>query len=452
MGERRDQTDASLRDERGKDDLDSVKRRAAADAEADEVMRIARQRADQIVQTARDTADGERSSQRSTDATERTRADDALAHERSGADALLAHERAERVRAVEAEADEVMRIARQRADQIVQTARDTVDSERRSATSEAGYKHADGELADERSGVDALLARERAERNRYLAEFMAVEREATNDHLVGERAHSDTMILARDEFLATVCHDLRGLLSSLLLSEEILCTRAPNGEGGDKIRQHAKNSQRVLTRMSRLLNDLLDVASIEAGHLAFVPTQVDVSEIVRETVDAFNPIATAAHITLDAAAASQPCHAVLDGGRILQVLANLISNAIKFTPAEGRVSLRLRTENNEIHFSVSDTGIGIPEEALQEVFDRYRQVSKDRRGLGLGLHISKCIVEAHGGRMWAESKPGAGSTFHFTLPSGVLRADPKTAGLLPQREVSDECATELAGRAPRSGP
>jgi len=118
--------------------------------------------------------------------------------------------------------------------------------------------------------------------------------------------------------------------------------------------------------------------------------------------------------------------AQLDGGRILQVLANLVSNAIKFTPAGGRVSIRVVADRNDIQFSVSDTGIGIPDQALSAVFERFRQLSKDRRGLGLGLHISKCIVEAHGGRMWAESVVGVGSTFHFVLPASPAAQGSRT--------------------------
>jgi signal transduction histidine kinase len=98
------------------------------------------------------------------------------------------------------------------------------------------------------------------------------------------------------------------------------------------------------------------------------------------------------------------------------VLANLVSNAIKFTPATGRVSIRIRNEKSEILFTVTDTGIGIPTPELQTIFERFRQISKDRRGLGLGLHISKNIIEAHGGRVWVESQPGSGSTFYFALP------------------------------------
>ena len=107
--------------------------------------------------------------------------------------------------------------------------------------------------------------------------------------------------------------------------------------------------------------------------------------------------------------------AILDDLRILQVLANLVGNAIKFTPSGGQVSIRIRTAAHRLQFVVSDTGIGIPENKLTAVFDRFEQVGNDRRGLGLGLHISKWIVEAHGGTIWAESGI-TGSTFYVELP------------------------------------
>lgn len=352
---------------------------------------------------------------------QRDQTDESLRVERDRADACVAEKR----EVVEDEADEVVRIARQRADQIVQTARDDADREHGTqstateASSEGKRTRADVVLDQERSSEDAALQHERAERRRYLADFLVVEREATDKDLIGERAHADTVIAARDDFLATVSHELRSLLGGLSLNTGMLLRHAPEGAGGDKMRTLGATSQRQVARMNRLINDLLDIASIEAGKLTLLPEQVDVAKILHDTLDAFEPIAAAKRITLNADAAALPLHARLDDGRILQVLANLVSNAIKFTPAEGRVSIRIRTERDEIHFAVSDTGIGIPEDALQGVFERFRQVNKDRRGLGLGLHISKCIVEAHGGRMWAESKLAAGSTFHFALPAGI---------------------------------
>jgi signal transduction histidine kinase len=348
----------------------------------------------------------------------RDQTDESLRVEREKSDATAA----EKHDALEAEADEVVRLARERADQVVQTARDEADREHPGSTAaeEADQRErsrADLVLKHERSTADAVVESDRVERRRYLADFLAVERDATDKDLRGERANADTAVATRDDFLATVSHDLRSLLGGLALNAHLLVKHAPEGEAGDKMRKHAGTSQRLVARMNRLVNDLLDVASIEAGKLALVPAQVEVEHILRDTLEAFEPIAAAKRISLDAGAESAPLHARIDADRILQVLANLVSNAIKFTAPEGRVRIVVRGEKSEIHFTVSDTGTGIPQEELQGVFERFHQVSKDRRGLGLGLYISKCIVEVHGGRMWAESKLGAGSTFHVVLPA-----------------------------------
>jgi signal transduction histidine kinase len=342
--------------------------------------------------------------------------------EREKSDATAAEEHV----ALEAEADEVVRVARERADQVVQTARDKADREypRSTAAEEAAQRdrnRADLVLEQERSNADARLERDRAERRRYLADFLAVERDATDEDLRGERDTADTLMATKDDFFATVSHDLRSLLAALALNAQLLATHAPEGEAGDKMRKHAGTSQRLVARMNRLVNDLLDVASIEAGKLSLVPAQVEVAHIIRDTLEAFEPIAAAKRISLEAGE-TEPLHARIDADRILQVLANLVSNAIKFTASEGRVRIVVSKEKNELHFAVSDTGTGIPEHELLVVFERFHQVSKDRRGLGLGLYISKCIVEAHGGRMWAESKLGAGSTFHVVLPAESLRS------------------------------
>jgi signal transduction histidine kinase len=264
--------------------------------------------------------------------------------------------------------------------------------------------------------VDAALERERAERKRYMANFLAVEREATDKDLVEERNHADQLVAGRDEFLAIVSHDLRSFLGGLSLSAGLIVDQAPEGDAGDGARKYGAMSRRLIARMNRLIDDLLDVASIDAGKLALRVEEVDVGELLRDTLAAFASIGDAKQLDLDVAAVAPPLHARADGGRILQVLANLVSNAMKFTPAGGRISVRARREGDEVEIAVSDTGIGITEDALQTVFERFRQIAKDRRGLGIGLHISKVIVEAHGGRIWAVSQPGGGTTFRFTLP------------------------------------
>jgi signal transduction histidine kinase len=169
--------------------------------------------------------------------------------------------------------------------------------------------------------------------------------------------------------------------------------------------------------MNRLIGDLLDVTSIEAGRLTVVPEVHDAKALVRESLEAFQPAASAKGLSLHSTSPDSSLPATFDHDRILQVLANLVSNAIKFTGDGGSISIGLEPDGDEVRFSVSDTGTGIASDHLRVIFERFWQVTQgDRRGLGLGLFISKCLVEAHGGRIWAESEIGKGSTFRFTLP------------------------------------
>jgi len=345
----------------------------------------------------------------------RAQTDESLRVERAEADAAVEKKRI----VMEKREDDVLRVARERADEVLEVARVDADEATTAPTADAtpARSRADVVLERERHRADAVLERERSDRRRYLADFLVTEREATDKDLITERAHADEVVAARDEFLATVSHDLRGMLSALGMNAELLLEGAPESLG-DEVRKHAAVNKRLLGRMNTLINDLLDVASIEAGKLACVTEHVELDTLIHETLEAFEPLAASKRVTLSGKAevVEGPLHAELDAGRILQVLANLVSNALKFTPAGGRISIRVGRAKGGIEFAVSDTGIGISAEALPTVFERFRQVNKARGGLGLGLHISKSIVEAHSGRMWVESTPTKGSTFHFFLP------------------------------------
>jgi signal transduction histidine kinase len=344
----------------------------------------------------------------------RARTDSSLKVERAKVDKSLGKKRAE----LEREADTAVRRARKHADEVVRHARDVVDrgpAESGEASAAQEREQADDVLRDERATADAALERERKERRRILDDFMTVEREATDEDLEGERGHADEALAAQQEMLGTVCHDLRSLLGGLSLSAQLLDEHAAEGEVGAKIRRFTATSQRLIARMSRLLNDLLDVSSLDAGKLSVRAEDTAIADIAREALDAFMPIATTRGVALEVAVEPPELRAAVDGGRILQILANLLSNAIKFTGKGGRVSLRAEG-GRELRFTVRDTGIGIPAAELSGVFERFRQVREDRRGLGIGLHISRSIVELHGGKMWAESTPGQGSTFIFTVP------------------------------------
>jgi signal transduction histidine kinase len=178
--------------------------------------------------------------------------------------------------------------------------------------------------------------------------------------------------------------------------------------------------QRQAESMSRLVDDLLDVARIDAGSLRVVRSGCDVSTLAQDALLAVQPLAKQKGITLEAhlPEPSVPVHC--DRRRVLQVFANLLGNAVKFT-GQGGIRLEVSVEGPEVRFSISDTGAGIPAEHLPHLFERYWQGRDgERSGAGLGLYIAQGIIEAHGGRIWADSTRGKGTRISFTL----LRAQP----------------------------
>jgi signal transduction histidine kinase len=243
-------------------------------------------------------------------------------------------------------------------------------------------------------------------------------REETDRDLLSERVRADGAIAMRDEFLGIVSHDLRNLLNNMVLSATLI---AGDVRDADHVAQVMKHARRILSagaRMNRLIGDLVDVASIDAGALHVTLEVLDPALVVSEAVLAFQEQAAAKQISLVSDLAPGQLLVAFDFTRILQVLANLLGNAIKFTPAKGQVAVRAAVVGDEVRFTVSDTGPGIPQSELSSVFDRYAQVAKnDRRGVGLGLYIAKSIVQSHGGRIWAECEPGHGTVLRFTLPS-----------------------------------
>jgi signal transduction histidine kinase len=168
--------------------------------------------------------------------------------------------------------------------------------------------------------------------------------------------------------------------------------------------------------MTRLIEDLLDVARIEGGGLGIVPERCQCADLVQAAVEFLLPLAESRSVALRTGTLA-PCLVRADSARILQVFTNLIANAIDHTPGGGSVELSADACGSEVLFRVRDTGHGIDPEHLPHVFDRFWQAKKPgRTGAGLGLAIARGIVEAHGGRIWAESEPGRGSTFSFALP------------------------------------
>ena len=170
--------------------------------------------------------------------------------------------------------------------------------------------------------------------------------------------------------------------------------------------------------MNRMTQDLLDIASVEAGHLLVERSRVPVSQLICDVVEAQKSIAAAASVDLRVETAREVPDVWADRDRLLQVFDNLVGNALKFTPPGGRIRVGTALNENEVQFWVADTGVGVAAEDLPHVFDRFWQARKgERHGTGLGLPIVKGIIEAHGGRIWVESVLGVGTTFFFALPA-----------------------------------
>jgi signal transduction histidine kinase len=221
---------------------------------------------------------------------------------------------------------------------------------------------------------------------------------------------------ARDEVLAVVSHDLQTPLGALLLGASMVERLAPAGPAGEPMRRAAGTVQRAGDRMRRLVHDLVDLASLDAGRLSIQLAVHDGAAIAREAVESVAPLASEARIDvqLDAEPAALAC----DRDRVGQVLANLLGNALRVSSPEGHVRVRVTPGDGEVVFTVSDRGPGIPTDEQPRLFDRwYRGRGATYAGHGLGLAIARGLVEAHGGRIWVESSLGEGATFGFSLPS-----------------------------------
>ena len=223
---------------------------------------------------------------------------------------------------------------------------------------------------------------------------------------------------ARAEMVAVVSHDLKNPLATIQLAVSFLLEDlVPDDAVHQREREQLNAIHRSAERMYRLIHDLLDVAAIEAGQLAVTRSPLAIDVLLTDALELLRPLAAAKRIALVAAVSPEPPAVAADRERMLQVFSNLGGNAIKFTPENGRVAIRVTVRDAAVEFAVCDTGPGIPPEDLPHVFDRFWQAKKTARaGVGLGLAIAKGIVDAHGGDIHVEAEPGGGSCFTFTLP------------------------------------
>jgi signal transduction histidine kinase len=331
-------------------------------------------------------------------------------------------------------ADERLKTFRESADKVI--VRDRSGSDKHEVAVALERDVADESKKAERRLADLQLERERqrAERERQEHEADRARQESrrhdTDDQLLLERNRADAAVAELGEtqhaladahseqerqmdVLGMVTHDLRSPLSVIVLNAQNIAEVTAEAS----TREDALEVTRAAWRMERLLMDLLDVARIESRTLRIARGEHDVGDFVADVLKSYQPLFAARGMKFSVAVPNPSLVAWFDRDRIVQVLSNLLGNAMKFTPANGTIGLRVQRRNRDVEFELHDSGPGIAANALPHVFERFWQIDRDaRRGLGLGLYICKKLVEEHGGRIWVESEFGKGATFRFTLP------------------------------------
>ena len=254
---------------------------------------------------------------------------------------------------------------------------------------------------------------------------------------VSERRAVERM---KDEFTSVVSHELRTPLTSIRGSLGLLAAGVL-GPLSEKAQHMLDIAVANTDRLVRLINDILDIERMESGTVVTEKRACDAAELVRQAVEVMQGMAEGAGVALTATTMPAPLWA--DPDRILQTLTNLVSNAIKFSSSGGTIGLEVEREGDEVLISVRDEGRGIPPDKIESIFGRFQQVdasdARQKGGTGLGLAICRGIVEQHGGRIWAESVPGGGSTFRIRLPAlaETPAASPEDAGAPPMVLVCD---------------
>jgi signal transduction histidine kinase/DNA-binding NarL/FixJ family response regulator len=237
-----------------------------------------------------------------------------------------------------------------------------------------------------------------------------------NARLYEEALHASH---ARENLLQVVSHDLRNHANTLIVGLQLLRTAVPP----EKMRRF-ESVDRATTAMRRLLEDLVDIAAIEKGVLSVNPSLVEGQSLIFDAQALFVPSIEDRGLAANWDSIEPGIMIWADGGRVLQILGNLVGNAIKFTPPGGTISLTVTTRDTEVELGVDDSGPGLPEADRDRVFDRFFRGSRPRgQGAGLGLAIARALVEAHGGRIGVGSAPSGGARFFFTLP----RTEPVSA-------------------------
>lgn len=226
----------------------------------------------------------------------------------------------------------------------------------------------------------------------------------------------------KDDFVSSVSHELRSPLSAISGYVELLTSKPLEQVAPEKRTKAFNIIQESTSRLTQFINDILDLAKLKSGRVEIRKSPVNLKHAAEEIIGLFAPLFEKKKIQSYAYIDSDIPVIHADEEKLKQVITNLISNALKFTPEGGAISVAVQDDKDKLTISVSDTGVGIPKDYIGQIFERFKQVPGTRekiggpKGTGLGLAIAKGIVEAHGGKIWAESEVGKGSTFRFTLP------------------------------------
>lgn len=380
-------TDARLDAERAASDADSPVSTAAARGALDDRIERDRMRADARLLKFRVGVDRTLSREQSASPS----ANSSVAHERDSAEQRKQIERGV--------TDTLLQQERQRSDVAVEAQRSEHDAVRDGL--EGRRQDTDDQLSIERQGADTTASALGETRN-----------------VLGETRNALTKAETKDwrqrDVLGTVAHDLRSPLGAISLSAESIAETTKDAS----TRSAAHVIELAAARMERLLSDLLDVARIESGALRILKQHHDVGALLLDVLHSYEPMFSARGITFAVDTPTDSMTAFFDYDRIVQVLSNLLGNAMKFTQNGGAVALHVERQAELVVFTVRDNGVGIAQASLPHIFERFWNIDSDtRRGIGLGLYICENIIQAHGGTIGAESEPGKGATFRFSLPT-----------------------------------
>ncbi len=372
------------------------------------------------------TAEREKTDESIIDALEKTeiRTDDVVAHERAITDKITD----EAQKASDAVRDKQKAVSKPQQKIEQKKMEDQMQGERTTV--------ADA-LIQERNLIDVAISKEREIKNTSLTDLLEDERGSTDHNLESERMRTDseaiqaknllkneigehsktkTSLTTRDEFVAIFSHDLRNPLGAIASSVEIL-------NQNSEIQKDPVNKRliEIIKRNAdmalRLISDILEMETIAEGKFKLKLEPTNVNELIQDAVDTCIIGASAKKVMIKFLPSEISGKLECDHDRILQVLSNLLGNAIKFTQAGGTIIVSVSQLENGVRISVRDNGPGIPEDKLSFIFNRFSQLgTKNREGLGLGLYISKMLIEAHSGKIWVESKVGEGSIFYFSIP------------------------------------